>query len=101
MKKMLTTALLLTICLSVYAQKRSAPTEEDIVVAKKLKTSFTEEDVVILSKEIEVSFDKNVKDGFVFANHLIFSLSATLSVFFIGEKMELVLLQRKKPYVEK
>lgn len=43
------------------AQRNSGPTEENIAQAISLKESFEDEDLVILSKSVEIRFDKNNK----------------------------------------
>ncbi len=47
------------------AQKRVNPTPEDVALAKKLKLEFEDEDIIILSKEISIRFQKNRKTNLV------------------------------------
>ncbi len=49
----------------VTAQKRVNPTPEDVALAKKLKLGFEDEDIIILSKEVSIRFQKNRKTNLV------------------------------------
>lgn len=59
------TVFLLFFAFQVFSQGKSDPTTEEIQQAKDLKSSYEDENIVVVSKNIEVTFDFNKRDGLV------------------------------------
>jgi len=61
MNKSITLIIFLFFSFLLTAQKKSGPTEENISQAVSLKEKFADEDIVLLSRSVEVNFDRNNK----------------------------------------
>ncbi|WP_298395073.1 transglutaminase family protein [Flavobacterium sp.] len=65
------TFLMLFFSTTILAQKNIDPTPEDILLAKKIRTTYDKDDVAILESTEIVSFDLNKTDSKVIVNHSI------------------------------
>ncbi|HLU80517.1 MAG TPA: transglutaminase domain-containing protein [Flavobacteriaceae bacterium] len=65
MHRIFTAFLLLFFSFQGFSQGKSDPTTEEIQRAKELKSAYEDENIVVVSKNIEVTFDFNKKEGLV------------------------------------
>ncbi len=63
MPKFFMILVFLSLTVTVNAQRKTKPTEVELELAKELKATFNDQDVVILNKDINVSFNKNRTSG--------------------------------------